>query len=365
MSKGLAALREPNKKKSIKNLLDDFKYQMKDFGLYTASIAIMSPIIEFEIKKRQAETIALRNLYRLVIQYCERIRHIIVKELKSQLDTEDVDAETLDIINNYSKPKLLSLFQHIKTSFADKEPDEIACLIFVERRYSAKCLYYVLKKYISLETNLRERIRPQFMVGRNSIIYSIESILETKWNKKAIDEFRSKECNLLICSSVLEEGIDVQACNYVFAFDPLKTFNSYVQTKGRARSKDSYYSIFSSSQDRVSTVNKVQMYKQTHEQIMQFLRNRVLDRDDPPEEEVAEQFIEKIPPYVIPSGARLTANSALALLHRYCQTLPWDSFGSSQPWYTKLPSNLKGEIAVSVKLPLQSTVREIIYVSKK
>ncbi|XP_023297775.2 endoribonuclease dcr-1 [Lucilia cuprina] len=360
MSKSLASLRAPNKKSNITNLLNDFIYQMEDFGLYTASIAIMSPIIEFEVKKRQAETLALRNLYRFVIQCCERVRHIIVNELKSLLDDDETDWNTLEIIENFSTPKLKSLFGQLKEKFAGKQADDIACLLFVERRYTAKCVYYVIKNYITHIPQLKNALRPQFMVGRQSILYSIESILDTKWNQKAIDEFRCKQCNIIICSNVLEEGIDVQACNYVFAFDPLKTFNSYIQTKGRARSSNSYYTVFINESEKMQTLQKIKTYRETHELIKQFLSSRTLDRDDPNEEEIAKQFVELIPPFIIPSGARLIASSALALLHRYCQTLPWDSFGSSQPWYNKLPPNNDGKIAVTVCLPLQSTVREVI-----
>lgn len=378
MTKNLGGEREPNKKNSIKNLLNDFEYQLKEFGLYAGSIAIMSPIIEYEIKKRQSETIALRNLYRLVIQFCERIRHIIVNELKKLLD-EDNDDEvlvsehnnqdnkwhTLEVIENYSTPKLLALFDHMKRKFSGKRADEIACLVFVERRYTAKCLYYVLKNYMTHVPELRNIIRPQFMVGRQNILYSIESILDAKWNKSAIDEFRTKQCNVIICSNVLEEGIDVQACNYVFAFDPLKTFNSYIQTKGRARSQNSYYSIFCPEIEKMVTLQKIRTYRETHEQIKLFLRGRTLDREDPGEEEIAKQFIELIPPFINASGARLTATSSLVLLHRYCQTLPWDSFGASLPWFKKLPPNNQGQIAVSLCLPLQSTVRETIVVSNQ
>lgn len=377
MSKSLEKQREPNKKSSIKNSLADFVYQMEEFGLYAASIAIMSPLINFEIKKRQSETIALRNLYRYVIQHCERIRHIIVKEMKNLMDDDDDDEEvlvsenniqdnkwhTLQVIENYSTPKLLSLFAHMKEKFTGKQADEIACLVFVERRYTAKCVYYVLKNYISFVPELRNVIRPQFMVGRENVLYSIESILDAKWNKSAIDEFRTKQCNLIVCSNVLEEGIDVQACNYVFALDPLKTFNSYIQSRGRARSEHSYFSIFCPENEKMATLLKIKTYRETHEQIKQFLRLRTLDREDPNEDEIAKQFVELIPPFVNANGARLTAASALVLLHRYCQTLPWDSFGASQPWFNKLPPNMQGKIAVSLCLPLQSTVRETIIVS--
>ncbi|XP_075169529.1 endoribonuclease Dcr-2 [Haematobia irritans] len=367
MTKGLETQRQPSKKKYCKNLLNDFLYQMDDLGLYAASIAIMSPIIDFEVKKRQSETLALRHLYRMIITYCERIRHIIVKELKDMVDgtddngkVSDKDINCLDVIQNFSTPKLRSLLSYMSRKFVGKSANDIACLIFVDRRYTAKCLYHVIARYVSLSPGLKDIIRPQFMVGRQNILFSVEAILDTKYNTSAIQEFRKKQCNVIICSNVLEEGIDVQACNYVFAFDPLKTFNSYIQTKGRARSEHSFYTIFSSKVDQQAVVNQVRKYRDIHNTIKEFLITRLLDREDPNIEEIAEQYVDLIPPYVIPSGAKLLANSALALLHRYCQSLPWDAFGACQPWYSKMPPNQKGEVAVFVRLPLQSTVKEVI-----
>ncbi|XP_061387833.1 endoribonuclease Dcr-2 [Musca vetustissima] len=367
MTKGLQGFREPNKKNSAKNLLNDFIYQMDDLGLYSASIAIMSLIIEFEVKKRQSDTIALRDMYRRILQDCERIRHIICHELKEMLDVDDEmpindkDIHTLNIILNYSTPKLRALLSNIRDKFKNKQAKDIACLIFVDRRYTAKCLYHVVLRYVELCPDLRDIIRPQFMVGRQNILCSIESVLDAKWQKSAIKEFRDHECNMIICSNVLEEGIDVQACNYVFTFDPLKTFNSYIQTKGRARSKNSFYTIFAPEADKMKMVEQIRKYRQIHEEIKTFLITRCLERDDPSESEIAEQFVDLIPPYVIPSGAKLLAASALALLNRYCVSLPWDSFGQELPWYMKLPPREKdGKIAVSVTLPLQSTVRETI-----
>lgn len=47
--------------------------------------------------------------------------------------------------------------------------------------------------------------------------------------------------NVLITSEVLEEGVDIQTCNYVIRYDSPKHFPSYVQSKGRARCNDSKF----------------------------------------------------------------------------------------------------------------------------
>lgn len=49
--------------------------------------------------------------------------------------------------------------------------------------------------------------------------------------------------NVLITSEVLEEGVDIQTCNYVIRYDSPKNFPSYVQSKGRARSNRSKFIV--------------------------------------------------------------------------------------------------------------------------
>ena len=57
------------------------------------------------------------------------------------------------------------------------------------------------------------------------------SILNMK-QKEIVDNFRRGTCNLLVSTSVLEEGVDIPACNLIVKFDPIKTFCDYVQSKG-------------------------------------------------------------------------------------------------------------------------------------
>lgn len=62
--------------------------------------------------------------------------------------------------------------------------------------------------------------------------------------------------NVLITSEVLEEGVDIQTCNYVVRYDTPKNFPSYVQSKGRARSSDSKFIVMVPSKiqfDKIQT----------------------------------------------------------------------------------------------------------------
>lgn len=55
--------------------------------------------------------------------------------------------------------------------------------------------------------------------------------------------FNDNVINVLITSEVLEEGVDIQTCNYVIRYDSPKNFPSYVQSKGRARCSGSKFIV--------------------------------------------------------------------------------------------------------------------------
>lgn len=50
--------------------------------------------------------------------------------------------------------------------------------------------------------------------------------------------------DVLIATAVVEEGVDVQACSCVCAFDNLRSTKGYVQMKGRARQKNAKFYVF-------------------------------------------------------------------------------------------------------------------------
>lgn len=47
------------------------------------------------------------------------------------------------------------------------------------------------------------------------------------------------QVNIILATSMLEEGLDVQSCNLVIRFDPSATVCSFIQSRGRARMQNS------------------------------------------------------------------------------------------------------------------------------
>jgi endoribonuclease Dicer len=69
-----------------------------------------------------------------------------------------------------------------------------------------------------------------------------------------------RECNLLVGTSVLEEGIDIPKCNLVIHFNVPQSYRSYVQSKGRARAQDAYYILMIEEDRTQHFVNELAQY---------------------------------------------------------------------------------------------------------
>lgn len=83
-------------------------------------------------------------------------------------------------------------------------------IIFVERRHTAKSI----KILIEALDDFRETIRCDILIGHGG---TSRGDVRMKFHDQnsVIQKFRKGELNLLIATSVAEEGLDIQSCNYV------------------------------------------------------------------------------------------------------------------------------------------------------
>ncbi|GJS07430.1 endoribonuclease Dicer homolog 2 [Tanacetum coccineum] len=105
--------------------------------------------------------------------------------------------------------------------------DDMRCIIFVERVVTA----IVLK---SLLCELNPKLfgwKTEYTAGNNSPVQSQSRGVQNK----IVDEFREGKVNIIVATSILEEGLDVQSCNLVIRFDLSSTVCSFIQSRGRAR----------------------------------------------------------------------------------------------------------------------------------
>lgn len=366
MSKNMGAFRPPSPIKKIKNLLLDFVYHLEELGAYAGSISIDFVLTELEFQSKSGDTDYFREYATKTIGIC--------KWAKGQLMTliygsetkvmRSVEEERKAILNNCTK-KLSSLLEYLTNEFRYKSFRDIKCLIFVLRRYTTKVLHFVVTNYSGNEMQYIP-LKTQFMVGKNQALPErMDNLTDEKHEKDVMKKFRQSYVNCIICSSVLEEGIDVQECNYVIMFDELKNFNTYVQTKGRARMRDSFYVIFHSNkpEDHAKLTKKLETFQNMDKLLKNYFIERTIDRQKPSEHHHAGGgFHSVVEPYLSKIGARLEAESVLSLLHRYCNCLPNDNYANAEDIIWKKLEVERG-CQVSLQLPMQSTVKDVLIVS--
>lgn len=249
-----------------------------------------------------------------------------------------------------------------------------SAIIFVEQRLVALGLSHLLSTISSLDWL---RVSPFMGAGRNFGEINFNEDVQREILKK----FRTNEVNLLVSTSVAEEGIDVKSCSLVIRFDPAPTAQSFNQSRGRARVPGSHMVSLIEDKDENSIMNL-----EHHTSYTEDLRNFVSETSsakkakiacdllptwDLPDAQSVSEELDNIqeddnetlisdtvdPPYVVAStGAQVSINTCLSLLASYIGSLPADEFTLHRPIY-RYEMNKDNTVKALVRLPSSSAVR--------
>uniref|UniRef100_A0A6A7FQH9 Endoribonuclease Dicer-like 2a n=1 Tax=Hirondellea gigas TaxID=1518452 RepID=A0A6A7FQH9_9CRUS len=111
----------------------------------------------------------------------------------------------------------------------------IRIVIFVQHQIAA----HVLKFFLQHEPIVMSWAKPVCIHSTNTSGLSMSATDV----KLAISAFRTNQANILVATSVAEEGMDIPACNVVVRFDPIQTPVSMIQSRGRARQENSAFVV--------------------------------------------------------------------------------------------------------------------------
>lgn len=301
--------RTSRKLKEISLLFEGVKVQLESMGLYAAYLGIKAIKVQYGLilKKPGQKPGFLREVQKCLI-YAD--------ELLSMLENYDFENHTALKIYTNSTTKVRKLLLLLKAQFNDtKKVKDLQSLIFVTQRSVTKCLYHLLKRYAEVDNEFP--IIPDFVVGINSEIpESIEEVTSVNNNKDALVRFRKKEVNVIVTTSVLEEGIDLQMCNLVIMFDQPTTFRCYIQSKGRARVRDSNYIVLVKDQDAERFVSQRDSYDRLDLAMKKILLTKACDSEINPDDIEKEQA-EMWEPFFTIERAVVNNLSAVALLNRF------------------------------------------------
>ena len=196
-----------------------------------------------------------------------------------------------------------------KLSEFEKTPDrQFRGIIFVQQRVMTHIIEHVIDSDCELSASLRpvciyaqsSPATPSFRISKKDV-------------EQRIQMFASGKANVLICTVVAEEGMDIPAANCVIRFDPVQNAVSFNQGRGRARQEDSSFVIMSEQQGRSAAI--LASAEQQQLAVARKFQPSECNGESAQKDRIAQQSREQSAKDV------LTAlhNGTVAALHLYCK----------------------------------------------
>ncbi|XP_039686333.1 endoribonuclease Dicer homolog 2 isoform X2 [Medicago truncatula] len=199
---------------------------------------------------------------------------------------------------------------------------EMRCIVFVERVIAAIVLEVLLNALLPKYNSWRAK----FIAGTGSKLQN----QTRKIQNEIVEEFRKGLVNIIVATSILEEGLDVQSCNLVIRFDPSPTVCSFVQSRGRARMRNSDYILMVKSGDAV-TRSRLEKYLDGG----QMMRKESLRYSSLPCESLESDRFNEQAYRVASTEAVVNLSSGITLIYLYCSRLPSDGYFKPTPMWDK------------------------------
>ncbi|KAI1386540.1 uncharacterized protein F4822DRAFT_444911 [Hypoxylon trugodes] len=252
----------------------------------------------------------------------------------------------------YLSNKVESLIETLQEHF---DPSSDKCIIFVEQRLTALLLADLLK-HPSIDMPYM-KVGMLLGVGNDSG----EIGMSLKDQFVVMHRFRNRDLNCIFATSVGEEGIDIPDCNIIIRFDPCKTMIQYIQSRGRARRKDSkfFHMIERSNQGQLQSVFD---NEDSEARLRKFYNTLSEDRLLTGSDYNMDYFLSREKShrtYIVPStGAKLTYKISLVILANFVSTLPRPLDAIYTPDY--IVRTIGREFQCEVLLPDSSPIKSAI-----
>ncbi|KAL8152481.1 hypothetical protein V2J09_010241 [Rumex salicifolius] len=232
--------------------------------------------------------------------------------------------------------KTLLLIQ-ILSNFRSR--NDMKCIIFVNRIIVARSLCCILQRLKILSS-----WKCGYLVG----IHSKVRRTSRRTMNDILDRFRSGELNLLIATKVGEEGLDIRTCCLVIRFDLPETLASFIQSRGRARMLQSEFVLLVNGENE-KEVNIIEKFKKEENEMNLHIINRNSS-------DLVANF--EVEVYRVDStGASISLQSSVTLLHHYCSKLPRDEYFDPHPQFFYI-NDVEGTIC-HIILPANAPMHQV------
>ncbi|KAF3008877.1 hypothetical protein E8E13_011050 [Curvularia kusanoi] len=241
----------------------------------------------------------------------------------------------------------------ILVSEAQNNPD-FTGIVFIEQRIWVA----VLAELLSTHPRTKDLFRVGTFLGAsswNGRKAVIAALPEPRNQQATLDDFRAGKINVILSTSVLEEGIDVSSCHLVVCFECPKNLKSFVQRRGRARMQESKYFVFSSS---LGSGRSPEAWEELEREMKTAYLDDMRLSHPTTEMDVEEEGSRCLE--VESTGARMTLDDALSHLSHFCALLASAPYVDPRPQFSFIPFATGGGVTAEVMLPISvdSAVRQ-------
>ncbi|KAL9274356.1 Endoribonuclease Dicer homolog 1-like protein [Drosera capensis] len=212
-------------------------------------------------------------------------------------------------------------------------------------------------------------------VADGKVTPKVQSLIKILMNYQHTEDFRAiifvervvsalvlPKVTLLVATSVAEEGLDFRQCNVVIRFDLAETVLAYIQSRGRARKPGSDY-ILMVERGNLSQETFLRNARNSEE----ILRIETIERTDVSHLKGTTSLLSvDISPgsiyQVEATGAIVSLNSAVGLVHFYCSQLPSDRYSILRPEFIMVRHEKPGgpnEYSCKLQLPCNAPFEKL------
>ncbi|KAF4555624.1 Dicer-like protein [Elsinoe fawcettii] len=267
-----------------------------------------------------------------------------MRELLNHISSQPLVQPTMTTVS----PKVLLLRKCLADFFSG--PSDYRCIVFVRERHTATLLSEVFNALGGL------CIHCDFLIGVGSMdMANPASTLREQ--VLTLKKFRDGTLNCLFATSVAEEGLDVPSCNLIIRFDPCQTMIQYVQSRGRARQKNSTFihMLEAGNRDHAIMHDDNNRAEQSMRSFCARLPEdrRLTGNEDLLIPEILQHSVNSYD--ITSSGAKLTLSNAVTFLAHYVSTLPNSGDEPLRAQYVVTPT--AGGFYSEIVLPTCSPVR--------
>jgi endoribonuclease Dicer len=297
----------------VKLYLDDCLHILLNLGVWCAHQFASKGLEDIGDKIKDCNGFFLNNWEKSLIYLGKTQLQMFVQDSKKVLQRHGHGLHMVD------KVKKLLIQLAICSGEACSSPgassgvtNKLVGIIFTERRTTAALLCELLQHQSKKKAELRH-IKCDYVVGHDpklSLTYlRKEARMNSKKQETVLGKFRKGTINLLVSTSVVEEGVDVPECNTVIRFDFPQNFRSYVQSKGRARAQKSQYILLIPEEETTKLCSELKDYNCLVRELEMLCHERHTSESD-------KFLMDLVEPYINKDGAIATISSSLSLVHR-------------------------------------------------